>query len=190
MAYQGPDGGAISVDVPDLRQLLGDIKAFSPRLAREIRRDLRRSGDEIINDQIAILAGPLPSGVRKVGTRQGRDSLGRRRTLNVYEDRAVGRRRETLLRMHIAKGLKVRVVAGKTRQGVEVRSSGPKIDGYNMARVWQSKVFRHPVFGDTQTWTYQKGQPYFWKPAFDGRDAMRMRIDEALDRGLAELGRG
>lgn len=189
MVYRGGDAD-FEVRVPDLRELLADLKDFSPRLARDIRRDLRRSGEEVIASQKAILSGPLPGGVVHTGYRNGRDSLGRRRRLATFQDTATSTangRRTTRLRADIAKGLKVRVVAGKTRQGIELKTSGPRRDGYNMARVYQARVFRHPAFGEPDSWVYQKGQPYFWGPAFDGLDAMRGRVDEALGRAVAAL---
>lgn len=171
---------AVEVQVPDLRTFLADLKDFSPRLAREIRRDMRKSGDDVIAEQRAALSGPLP-GTRtiSIGT-QGR-------TLDLT--RSANRRRTTGLREDIKRGLKVRVLAGKTRQGVELRSTGPRRNGYNMARVWNAREFRHPVFG-TDEWEEQAGQPYFWAPAIAGRDRVHTRVSEAIDRGLAAMSKG
>lgn len=92
----------------------------------------------------------------------------------------------TGLRDEIASGLKVRVVAGSTRQGVDIKTSGPKRAGYNLARLMQARGFRHPVFG-TDTWAEQSGHPYFFEPATDElRDLMRNRLQKAIEDAIAE----
>lgn len=92
----------------------------------------------------------------------------------------------TGLREEIARGLKVRVVAGKTRQGIDVKTTGPKRGGYNLARLMQAAQFRHPVFG-SDAWVDQSGHPYFFEPATDElRDLMLNRIEKAIEESLAE----
>lgn len=144
MAGAGMDA---SVETPDLRRLLGDLKEVEPRLATALRRELRQAGDEIIGAQ-----------QQELGSGDLRDE--------------------------IAAGLRTRVTAGKTRQGVAIRSTGPRKGGANMARVLQMAIIRHPVFG-TDTWVDQNGHPYFFKPVTDElRNRMTNRVDDALNDAL------
>lgn len=177
-----------TLDTSNLTQVLAEVKSVSPTLARELRKRLRGTGEEIVAAQRAILDGPLPSGIRKTGTRmklvKTRGSNRILRRVNVYEDAEVGRSRSTGMRAGIKKSLKTRVVAGKTRQGVNVRAER-RVGGV-MVNAWQARRFRHPVFG-TQEWAVQKGQPYFWKPAMEGRDSAARKIGQAIDDALAEI---
>lgn len=182
----------VELDTSDLREVLGAVKDFSPALARRLRKDLRTTGDGIIAEQKAILAGPLPGAVSVAGrkTRLVTPRDGRRpylRTVNVYEERdRVARDRKKGMRQKIAAGLKTRVVTGKTRQGVSVRTtrsiSGP------MANAWQARIFRHPVFSHAGgTFVNQYGKPYFWGPAVAGREEAAKKVEAAIAAALAEI---
>ena len=178
------------IEMPDLKKLLDDLKEFSPRLARELRRDLRGTGAHIIAAQKAILDGPLPQGLQRNGSVL-RTSLSRGRVrvraVHNYTERASSNSRPTNLREDIKKGLKTRVMTSKTRQGIAIRTGGPKRGTYNMARIWNSRRFRHPVFGDSQDWVVQQGQPYFFEPIREGAEELRKNVGEAIDRALRHL---
>ncbi len=186
----GRGGDDLAIEFPNLREVLAEVRAFSPRLARELRRDLRSVGDQVIAEQKAILDGPLPTGITHTGytIKRVRPTKGRGyfRKVRTYADTDVKRSRTRGLREAIKAGLKTRVTAGKSRQEVSVRTTGPKDDGYNMAKVWQSERFRHPVFG-SDTWVDQKGQPYFWGPAYRGRDEMQRRVMRAIDAATQQM---
>lgn len=182
-----------TLDTSNLREVLAEVRQASPALARQLRKRLRGTGEEIIAEQRSILDGPLPSGIRRTGTRYRmvRPRNGRARYMHkvaTFEDVEVGRRRSRGMRAGIKKSLKTRVVAGRTRQGVNVRAER-RVGGV-MVNAWESRRFRHPVFGDTtgeRAWVDQKGGPYFWGPAMRGRDAARQRIGRAIDDALAEI---
>ncbi|MGN7703517.1 hypothetical protein [Cellulosimicrobium sp. 22601] len=192
-AAQAAAGLDFELDTSNLREVLAAVKEFSPKLARELRRTLRSVGDDIIADQRQLLAGALPGSIAVTGkkTRLVVPKDGRKpylRQVNVYEERErVARDRNRGMRKAIGAGLKTRVVTGKTRQGVSVRTdrriSGP------MAQAWQAKRFRHPVFGGEQ-YVNQAGQPYFWGPAVAGRDAAAKKIDEAIAAAITKMTKG
>lgn len=186
------DGPQFELDTSNLREVLAAAKEFSPALARDLRRELRTVGDDIIAGQRQILAGPLPGSVAVVGqrTRLVVPSDGRRpyrRTVNVYEERErVARDRKKGMRSKIAAGLKTRVVTGKTRQGVSVRTTR-SISGV-MANVWQARRFRHPVFSHAgSTFVDQLGQPYFWGPAVAGREQAAKKVEDAIAATLDKM---
>ncbi len=146
-----------SIESPDLPGLLRKLKEISPKLATNLRRELRASGEVIIQAQRAELAEGGPSAT---GTRD-----------------------------QIASGLKTRIVAGKTRQGIDIKTTGPKRDGYNLARIFQSKEIRHPVYG-ADVWVEQPGRPYFFKPATSElRDMMRDRIQQVIAEAVEKANR-
>lgn len=79
-------------------------------------------------------------------------------------------------------------MTGAKREGVEVKTTGPRIGGSNMARVWQKKQFRHPVFGGTG-WAVQFGHPYFFGPVTDElRNRMAARIQRAVNDAVDAAG--
>lgn len=179
------DGGIeFDIDAPDLRSLLQALREVEPKLATAFRRELRKSGDVIIAEQRAILAGSKPGSINVTGKqwrvikpRNGAPYLARR---NVFERGEAREGGVSNLRDQISRGLKTRVVAGKTRQSVQIRTTGPNAGGYNMALVWQKKQFRHPVFGGS-TFVYQQGQPYFFEPITRNQAAVRDNIQAAAD---------
>jgi hypothetical protein len=178
----------VKTEVESLRALLRTFNDLPPKVKTDVRRDLRKTGDEVIAVQRAILDGPLPTGVQRVA--QFKHPAINKKTgqlvtqkFNIYADRAIlrpGRSRSDKdggvgLREGIKAGLVTRVVTGTTRQGVDIRTQ-KKIG--EMSTGWNAKRFRHPLFGNKKRWIYQNGQPYFFKPVFEGRARM---IERAID---------
>jgi hypothetical protein len=170
----------VVTDVESVRALLKTFNELPPKVKTGVRRELRKTGDDIIAGQRAALDGPLPAAVGVAGQRFGaayNPKTGQHfiRKYNVYEDRAVQRAgRGTGLREGIKAGLATRVVTGTTRQGISITNNGRKTD---MATGWNAKRFRHPVFGNREKWVYQGGQPYMFEPIFEGRAAL---IEQAI----------
>ena len=171
----------VQPDPAQLRALLALFNDLPPKVKTNTRRELRRTGDEVIAEQRAILDSPLPAGVAVTGKRTtlafnkktGRSYV---RSVNVYGDADVKRGgRSSGLREGIKAGLVTRVVTGKTRQGIDLRTQNSK---GSMSTGWNAKRFRHPVFGNRQKFVYQAGQPYFFAPVFRGRAQM---IERAID---------
>lgn len=177
-----------TLETPDLRSFMARVREFSPKLATEVRRELRRSGDSIIAAQRAILAGPTPGPIRKVGSeyrlvipKGGRKPyLAKRNVYETGEGRASG---GTGMRDQIAAALSTRVATGKTRQGVQVRTSRSRAP---MSVTWQARVFRARNFGRDDRHD-QQGQPYFFEPIRVGQEAARNRINEVLADALEQL---
>lgn len=186
------DDAPISVEL-DLDEPLGDLlrrlKEVNPRIARDLRRDLRRSGDQIIAAQHAILDGPLPGNAtvtgkttRLVVSRDGRRAY--RRSVNTYGDVATGRGGHRGMREGIKRSLSTRVSTSATRQGINIRASR-RVGGV-MVNTWQATRFRHRVFA-TDVWLIQKGQPYFWGPVLAGWATARRNIEKALDDAITQI---
>ncbi|MEB0286159.1 hypothetical protein QN355_06300 [Cryobacterium sp. 10S3] len=180
----------IALDAKDVRAKWDAVKEFSPRLARELRRELRKTGSEVITEQRRVLDGPLPTGIQVTGQTL-RPTLNKKtgrvgvRKLNTYGDRAIQRPgRSTGLREGIKSGLVTRVTISKSRTSVQVRTTNAKKTGSNF---WQSKKFRHPVFGNRQVMVNQRGMPFFWQPAIDGGQRMAGRINTAIDAAFQQI---
>jgi len=191
MADPSSEGGDLELDTTNLRDLFAKVRGVSPKLATDLRRRLRESGDVIIAKQKATLDEPPPGNAEVTGKRlkliQGRNRKAYARLVNKYGDKATNRRRHTGMREAIKASIKTRIVAGKTRQGITIRTD-QKVAG-PMARVWQSQRFRHPVFGDRGVWVIQKGQPYFWGPVYDQdtRAHVMQSVEEAVASALKEI---
>lgn len=191
------DGLAFDVDTASLRSVLQALKSIDPKLATNLRRELRDAGDDIIAAQRAELTERAPKVAgrsedwrlitpkRDKNGRTRKPYLARRVTYHAGETRQGG---DSDLRQQISDGLRTRVITGAKREGVEVKTTGPRIGGSNMARVWQSKQFRHPVFGG-EGWAVQFGHPYFFGPVTDElRTRMQDRVKKAIDAAVDAAG--
>lgn len=191
------DGLAFDVDTASLRSVLQALKSIDPKLATNLRRELRDAGDDIIAAQRAELTERAPKVAgrseswrlivpkRDKNGRTRKPYLARRVTYHAGETRQGG---DSDLRQQISRGLRTRVLTGAKREGVEVKTTGPRIGGSNMARVWQAKQFRHPVFGGTG-WAVQFGHPYFFGPVTDElRTRMQNRVKKAIDAAVDAAG--
>lgn len=182
----GPDLPEITITSPNLRQVIADVKQISPKLATNLRRNLRGVGDDIIKDQKNILSGALPGNAVKTGqrirmikTKKGKSYL---RAVNTYKAESAKRSRSTGMRERVKASLKTRVVSGATRSGISIRAD--KAVGGVMVKGWNKKVLRHPVFGDRERFVSQFGQPYWWEPIKRGQDDARKKALDAIEDAL------
>lgn len=177
----------MTLDSAQVRANFERVKELSPKVATDLRRDLRQAGDEILKEQRKILAGPKPPGIVKSGSKSevrfSSKGQAYRRKVNTYEDAIVENTRSTQLRAGISASLKNQVTFGKTRNGIRITTVNAKKTG---ATFYQSKIFRHPVF-NTGEWAYQRGLPYFWGPAYAGAERMQARIQAAFTRAFNAL---
>lgn len=185
----GPDLAELTITSPNIREALARAKEIGPSIQRDLRRSLRGVGDDIIEDQKQILDGAKPGNARKAGMRvKVIRAKGKRkaylRTVNVYKPEAASRNRSTGMRKAVKASLKTRVVAGATRSGISIRAD--KSVGGVMVKGWNKKVLRHPVFGNTETYVTQYGQPYWWAPIKRGQLAARDKALAAIDKALNE----
>ncbi|BCW79008.1 hypothetical protein [Arthrobacter sp. NicSoilC5] len=183
----GPDLPEITITSPNIREALAKAKEIGPAVQRNLRRDLRGVGDDIIRDQRSILDGAKPGNARKAGMRikkiqrkgGGKSYM---RAVNVYKAEAASRSRSTGMRKRIKAALKTRVVAGTTRSGISIRAD--KSVGGVMVKGWNKKVIRHPVFGNREQFVSQFGQPYWWEPIKRGQVAAKEKALAAIDDAL------
>lgn len=182
----GPDLPEITITSPNIREALARAKEIGPAVQRNLRRNLRGVGDDIIKEQRAIISGALPGNAKRAGktVRRIKDSKGRTylRAVNVYKAEAASRNRGKGLRNRVKASLKTRVVAGATRSGISIRAD--KSVSHGMEKLWNKKVIRHPVFGNKDRFVSQFGQPYWWEPIKRGRINARDKALAAIDDAL------
>lgn len=161
------DGVRVEVDPRQFAATLRAIKEFSPALATATRKRLRLAGADTVK---AVQAEVLAGG-RTVTWRVG--SKGKTKTGNIG------------LRAGIANGTKMAIVAGKTRQGVSIKTDSSRLGPGQaaMVKAWNKPSFRHPVF-DSGAWVSQAGRPYFGsvinKHKQDFADAVNAALADAV----------
>lgn len=187
----------------NLKAELERLKEFDPLLARAVRKKLREAGKSVIQYMHIELDKPsqgIVTGSKKstrltttrssnrregvtvtrrqfvssVTTSGSRGRSGRRSSASWHGASAGGRE-------EIKKRLAVAIQTGK-RSGIRIRGAGTPF-----AKAYNSKQFRHPVFGDRSTWVTQAGRPYFGQVITQRREALAQAVIDALDEGLDEF---
>lgn len=183
--------------VLELRKLFDEL---GPDVTRRLRKVLRHTGDEIIEQQREhLLQTPLPGKVAvtgkktvfKVVTPKSGKQYIRAQRQNVYETQErTGEHESTGMRQAIADGLATRVVAGRTRSGINIRTTSSKMPAgkRDMPKSWNSRRFRHRAWGRDDQWYYQQGAPFFFDPVWAGMKGMQASILQAIDDALKEAG--
>ncbi len=164
----------------NLRQVLADLKEFDPKLATEVRKRLRASGDAAIAAMGAILdedAGGVVTGkTHRLGTdRRGRVHL----VVDKINSRAANRSRSTGAREEIKRGLKLKVTTGKARTSVRLTTTSGALRKAMNKRSW-----RHPVFDDPNTWVEQPGNQYFNRAVYSEAKNLRNTMEDAIQLAL------
>ena len=139
------------------RSVLAALKEFEPKLATEVRRDLRKSGDAAI----AAMGEHLFEDVGHA------DSKGRLRKAG-----SKGSREE------VRSGLKMRVTTGQARTSVRVTTTKGAL-----RKAMNLKSWRHPVFGGGE-WAEQRGTSYFNRGGAEQRDATNEAIQAAMSKAV------
>ncbi len=185
------DDVLVEVRGRNLKAELETLKDFDPLLARAVRRKLREAGKRMIGHmKVELDKEPLGlvTGVKKetrYTTRKssnrasGIEVTRRQYTKSVTTSGSRGNSRGG--RQAIKDKLKVAIQTGR-RSGIRIRGAG---DGF--AKAYNTKRFRHPVFGDRSTWVEQAGRPYFGEVITDRRNELAQAIVDALDEGLDQM---
>lgn len=164
-ARTGSGGIAIQIDSAEWYRLSKQLRAYDPKLLTALRKRLRNAGQFAVNKIRANLAMPSPDGGPDTG--KSRDIL--------------------------ARATKVTISFSQKQAGAKVTTSGRNLPPENRAvlKVYNKHQFRHPVFGDKQTWVTQRGRPYFAE-AFESEllRVARQEIEDALDEAVSYLKRG
>lgn len=158
MATHGP-GVEAHVEIRNLGEILRDVKAFEPKLATALRRNIRNAAKAAADDAKAEV---IKGGASKTGLRAG-----------------IARG----IRVSISTGKRtngVRITS--TGAGLDA-SRKPMVKAYNTA------TFRHPTFGDTNNWQQQSGRPYFGSVIAAHKADVQRGVEQALDEAVRVIDR-
>ena len=156
----------------DFATTLKRVKEFSPELATSLRKELRNAGGLLVQDVRAAVRGQARGERIAKQTRRGHHKAGAK----------------VSFRDAIASATSLKIVAGTTRQGISVVTDASKMPENirAMAKAWNKKSFRHPVFGNRDRWVNQDGRPYFGsvinEHVAEVQEAMNTALSEALEK--------
>lgn len=156
-------GVSVQIDPYVWSKLKVRLDAFDPALTRALRRSIRGAGDRAVGKVQARLRLAAPSGGPNTG--RGRAALVAATRVSVsFSKRSAGAKIVTS-----AKGLPERHSA--------------------LLKVYNKASFRHPVFGDLDTWVSQQGRPYFGSViAGEIRAYIAQDIHDSIDDALKAIG--
>ncbi|WP_291378863.1 hypothetical protein [Demequina sp.] len=180
----------------NLRGIVDDLKEISPKLATDMRRSLRGTGESIIEAQRQILQHEAVGGVvsstrysmpqrRRGGYRRGPRAreLGGARIISV-NSQASARGYHTGLRDQVAANLTTQVRTPRTGRGAAVRVASAKPFWANKAL--NAKKWRHPVFGGQQR-VEQAGNQYFQRGVAGGIDEAREALIAVVENAAKTI---
>jgi hypothetical protein len=155
---------SVHVDAKDWYGLSQDIKRFDPALMRRLRKDLRSAGSEGVDGVREKLGESSPDG--------GPDT-GRNRSL-------------------LAAGTRVAISFAKRGGSVKITTTASQLPAEHKAilAAYNTKgMWRHPTFGEPNSWVAQLGRPYFYGPVMKaGSKRMSKGIEAAIDDAVRAIG--
>lgn len=161
---RGEEGFQVVIDPGEWFRLKRELDAFDPALARALRKRIKNAGQVAADEVKKTLRLPSPGGGDDSG--EGRAALIAATRVTVsFSKRAAG----------------AKVVTGSSKLPAEHKGL---LNVYN-----KKNKFRHPVFGDRDTWVEQQGRPYFSASIYRALDrAMIREIHAALDEAVKAIG--
>lgn len=171
-----------------IRELSVRIKdAGDKGMMTKFRRNIREAGAPCVQElRTAVMGVKVTRGNDPFARRTKETGVAPRRSTNRWGPRSTG------LRARVAASIGV----SQTKKGIRIRASATKIGPYGASlpkyldgtlRLY--KDWRHPVFGDTETWVSQKGQPWFFSTITRHRAGFRKAVFEVLNETAEELKR-
>lgn len=150
------------IEPGSLRKLVQASRTWDAKSRAEMRRGLRVAASRGAEAAKASVQGPPPDGF--------------------------GAGRSTGLRRGLAAGVKVSIRTGRESggtvkgEGVRVTTTSSKLpdDKAPMVKAYMAKQFRHPVFGQRDTYVSQRGKNWFYKPLMDGRRDYQQAVIDAI----------
>jgi len=97
------------------------------------------------------------------------------------------------LRSRIAKALRISVAYRGVRFNVQGQAMGDPKYGAVLAKYMDSTLpgyqkWRHPVFGNTEVWEEQRGQPWFFVTIMENAATFEAACVEAVNEVIREIG--
>lgn len=155
-----------------------ELEELSRRLKDQRRGDLQKKLRSNITKAARPVQGQLRAAARSVQVRSSKGG-------QVRPDTSTG------LRARVARAVRISV----TRKGVRFVVSASQVDpqyGASLPRYLDGELpryrrWRHPVFGDAETWAMQFGSPWFFRTIRRHTRRVEQAIGEAMDETAREI---
>lgn len=179
-ARRGGRDEFVTVDAHELRDLIKRIKTVEDsKLKASMRKALKASADLAVEGVREAVLEPPPA------AEEHRGRLRRKRKTEPKRARSTGLRRD------IARATRASLLSGSDKGGGQVKVVAtdsrlqPRHKG--MAKAYNSRRFRHRVYG-RDAWADQSGQAnYFGRGVFAKRRQMLARLQAAMDDVAKQL---
>lgn len=191
----------IEIDPGSLRTLVQASRTWDKVARRDLRKNLRAAADPAIAAVRAEVTGPTPPKADQRTARQikrgaalARLGLGR----NQQRTSAAASRNRNIVRSALAAGVTASIRTGRvskktgdvTREGIRITATKKRLPAGSqpMLYLYGRDKFRHPVFGDTDTWVNQRGKPWFYRPIAKQRNSFKKAVVDVIDAAAREIG--
>lgn len=188
--YDGPEV-KIEIEPGSLRRLVQASRTWDKVARRDLRANLRGAADPAIAAVRAEVAGPTPPKADQRTARQ----IKRGAAVRTSAARA---RNRNIVRAALAAGVKASIKTGRvskktgdvTGEGIRIEATKKRLPPGKepMLYLYGRDKFRHPVFGDTETWVNQRGKPWFYRPIAQQRNTFKQAVVDVIDAAAREIG--
>lgn len=198
--YDGPEV-KIEIDPGSLRKLVQASRAWDKVARRDLRNNLRSAAAPAIAAVKAEVTGPTPPKADQRSARQIKRALNMARVgigTNQARTSAAASRNRNIVRSALAAGVTSSIRTGRVSkktgdvsgEGIRITATAKKLpmDQKPMLYLYGRDKFRHPVFGDTDTWVNQRGKPWFYRPISKQRNTFKKAVVDVIDAAAREIG--
>lgn len=200
----GPwDGPEVKIELEpgSLRRLVQASRTWDKVARRDLRNNLRSAADGAISAVRAEVLGPTPPKADQRSARQIRRGAAFARLgvgSNQERTSTARARNRNLIRPALAAGVKASVRTGRVSkktgdvsgEGIRIEATGKRLPPGSepMLYLYGRDKFRHPVFGDTETWVNQRGKAWFYRPISKQRNTFKQAVVDVIDSAAREIG--
>lgn len=198
--FEGPEV-KIEIDPGSLRRLVQASRTWDKVARRELRRNLRAAAEPAIAAVRAEVTGPTPPKADQRSARQIKRSLNMARLgigTNQARVSSAPSRNRGEIRAALASGVSASIRTGRvskktgdvTGEGIRITAARRKLPPVKepMLYLYGRDRFRHPVFGDTETWVNQRGKAWFYRPISQQRNIFKQAVVDVIDAAAREIG--
>ena len=193
--YDGPEV-KIEIDPGSLRRLVQASRTWDKVARRDLRVNLRSAAGPAIASIKSEVTGPTPPKADQRSARQIRRGLNSGRNQPVTS--AARSRNRNVVRPALAAGVSAAIRTGRVSkktgdvsgEGIRITGTAKKLpmDQKPMLYLYGRDRFRHPVFGDTDTWVNQRGKAWFYRPIATHRNSFKQAVVDVIDAAAREIG--
>lgn len=198
--FDGPDV-RIEIDPGSLRRLVQASRTWDKVARRDLRVNLRSAAGPAIASIKSEVTGPTPPKADQRSARQIKRGLNMARLgigSNQPQTSAARSRNRNIVRSALAAGVTAAIRTGRVSkktgdvsgEGIRITGTAKKLpaDQKPMLYLYGRDKFRHPVFGNTDTWVNQRGKAWFYRPIAKHRNSFKQAVVDVIDAAAREIG--